>query len=91
MDNKKRTFLLAVPLLVLGTAVGLGWLRRRRELEDMPMTRIRGPQESPCPCRSCGCGCSGELTATLELQTQLLYDILGAVNALTAAQLSQHD
>lgn len=71
----------------------VGWLRRRRELEDMPMTRIRGPQESPCPCpcRSCGCGCSGELTATLELQTQLLYDILGAVNALTAAQLAQHD
>lgn len=30
MDNKKRTFLLAVPLLVLGTAVGLGWLLKHR-------------------------------------------------------------
>jgi len=69
----------------------VGWLCRRRELEDMPMTRVRGPQEVPCPCRSCGCGRDRELSAALELQTQLLYDILGAVNGLTAAQLSGRD
>lgn len=70
----------------------VGWLRRRRELEDMPMTRVRGPQESVRSCQRCcqGC-CPGELTTTLELQTQLLYDILGAVNGLTAAQLAEHD
>lgn len=67
----------------------VGWLCRRRELEDMPMTRVKGPKEVPCPCR--GCDWDRELNATLELQTQLLYDILGAVNALTAAQLTQRD
>lgn len=67
----------------------VGWLCRRRELEDMPMTRVRGPKEVPCPCR--GCCQSDELTATLELQTQLLYDILAAINGLTAAQLAEHD
>ena len=29
MNHKKQSFLLAVPLLALGAAVGLGWLRRR--------------------------------------------------------------
>lgn len=67
----------------------VGWLCRRRELEDMPMTRVRGSQESPCPCA--GCGRCGELSATLELQTQLLYDVLAAVNGLAAAQLTHHD
>lgn len=62
----------------------VGWLQRRRALEDAPMTRFRGPQEQPCPCR----GCDRDLAATLELQTQLLYDILGAVNGLAAAQLT---
>lgn len=65
------------------------WLCRRRELEDMPMARISPPQEtaSPCPCRDC----TGELAATLEDQTRLLYDILATVNALAAAQLTQRD
>ena len=67
------------------------WLRRRRELEDMPMARLKAPQEAagPCPCR--GCGCPGELAATLEDQTRLLYDILATVNALAATQLAQRD
>lgn len=30
MNHKKQSFLLAVPLLALGAAVSLGWLRRRR-------------------------------------------------------------
>ena len=31
MNHKKQSFLLAVPLLALGVAVVLGWLRRRRK------------------------------------------------------------
>ncbi len=31
MNHKKHNFLLAVPLLALSAAMGLGWLRRRRK------------------------------------------------------------
>lgn len=58
-------------------------LRRRRELEDMPMGRV-APQDETC---SQSCVCLGELTALTREQNQLLCDILGAVNALSAAQL----
>ncbi len=66
-------------------------------LEDMPMRRYRNPiptcerkpeQESnSCPCRE-------ELERVLDAlscQNQLLVDLLGAVNGLTAARLAQHD
>lgn len=31
MNHKKQNFLLAVPLLALSAAMGLGWLRHRRK------------------------------------------------------------
>lgn len=33
MNHKKQSFLLAVPLLALGAAVGLSWLWKRRHAE----------------------------------------------------------
>lgn len=71
-----------------GPCCQVAWLQRRRALEDMPTTHIdaRGGQQS----RSCECCCRwGELEARLECQNKLLCDILGALNALTAAQLAQ--
>lgn len=59
-------------------------LRRRRELEDMPMGRIDARGETS----SQSCICLGELTALTREQNRLLCDILGALNALTAAQLA---
>ena len=66
------------------------------ELEEMPMNRYASPNAVP---GTCGCGksrCREEeiaamLTQLVELtvcQNQLLTDLLGAVNALTAAMLS---
>lgn len=62
------------------------WLQRRQALEDMPTTHIaaRDAQES----ESCSSRWS-EVEALLEGQNRLLCDILGALNALTAAQLAQ--
>lgn len=59
-------------------------LRRRRELEDMPMGRIDARGETG----SKSCVCLGELTALTREQNRLLCDILGTMNALTAAQLA---
>ena len=62
-------------------------LRRRRELEDTPMSRVTAPREDASG-RSC-CLCrAGELAELLEEQNRLLCDILGAVTSLTAAQLA---
>lgn len=71
-----------------GPCCRLDWLQRRRSLEDMPTTHIdaRDAQASP----GCGGCCRwSELEARLECQNKLLCDILGALNALTAAQLAQ--
>lgn len=59
------------------------WLRRRRELEDMPMARVNVREETDA---QDGVSCS--LIQLMEAQNRLLCDILGAVNALTAAQLA---
>lgn len=59
-------------------------------VEDMPMCRYSNPIPI-CPCGGEGCGCrdqDGLLLAALERQNQLLTDLLGAVNCLTAALLS---
>ena len=66
-------------------------------LEDMPMRRYRNPiptcehkpahDPGPCPCRE-------ELEQILDAlacQNQLLVDLLGAVNGLTAARLARRD
>lgn len=73
-----------------GPCCRLDWLQRRRALEDMPTTHIdaRDTQEASVDCGSCCCRWS-ELEARLECQNKLLCDILGALNALTAAQLAQ--
>lgn len=71
-----------------GPCCRLDWLQRRRALEDMPTTHIdaRDTQTSA----GCGSCCRwGELEARLECQNKLLCDILGALNALAAAQLAQ--
>ncbi len=65
----------------------VAWLQRRRALEDMPTTHIdAGAGQSS---QSCGCCGWRELQGLLECQNKLLCDILGALNALTAAQLAQ--
>lgn len=68
-------------------------LARRMEGEDLPreegMKRYIHP--IPCPCPSYGPGYTVDLDGVLEAlarQNQLLLDILGAVNALSAAVLS---
>lgn len=66
-------------------------------LEDMPMRRYRNPiptceskpkpEHSPCVCREE----LEEILDALACQNQLLMDLLGAVNSLTAARLAQRD
>lgn len=60
---------------------------RRQELENTPMSR-QGVRVEASACQSCRACCPGELAALLEEQNRLLYDILGAVTSLTAAQLA---
>ncbi len=60
------------------------WLRRRRELEDMPTTRIGARDEED---RSQEAGLNA-LCSLLTEQNRLLCDILGATTSLTAAQLA---
>lgn len=62
----------------------VAWLRRRRELEDMPTAHIDARGDESCP-QTCAIGA---LTRLVEEQNRLLCDILGAVNALTATQLA---
>ncbi|WP_191399570.1 hypothetical protein [Flavonifractor sp. An306] len=68
-------------------------LERQEELEpsqeEMAMKRYIHP--IPCCCPPCPPGCETDLDGVLEAlarQNQLLLDILGAVNALSAAVLS---
>ncbi|MGM9605937.1 MAG: hypothetical protein ACI4ML_03985 [Aristaeellaceae bacterium] len=66
-------------------------------LEDMPMRRYRNPiptcesrpkpEHSPCVCREE----LEEILDALACQNQLMMDLLGAVNSLTAARLAQRD
>ena len=60
-----------------------------RDLPPEPMKRHSHPVPAPCPWYSPTWG--GELDGVLEAlarQNQLLLDLLGAVNGLTAAVLS---
>lgn len=66
---------------------GLAARLRRQELEDTPMSHW-GTRVDASACQGCGACRSGELAALLEEQNRLLYDILGAVTSLTAAQLA---
>lgn len=61
------------------------------DLEDVPMSRYCNPIPT-CRCEEehSGCNCAGELHSILgllECQNQLLVDLLGAINGLTAACL----
>lgn len=66
-------------------------------MEDMPMCRYSNPIptcEHKSGCGSCGgrSSCQEELKqilAALACQNQLLIDLLGAVNGLTAALLAE--
>lgn len=65
------------------------WVRRRRELAEMPTTHVNARAgESSDSSGRCPCCRDEVLVQLLEAQNQLLYDILGAVNGLTAAQLA---
>lgn len=59
------------------------WMRRRRELEDMPTRRISAQTSDDADCAALA-----QLTMLSQQQTQLLCELLGAVNGLTAAQLA---
>lgn len=67
-------------------------------MEDMPMCRYSHPIPTCEHKRGCGsrggrCACEEELEqilAALACQNQLLVDLLGAVNCLTAALLAEH-
>lgn len=65
-------------------------LQRRQALEDMPTARVDARDGQSAESGSCGCCCRwSEAEALLECQNKLLCDILGALNALAAAQLAQ--
>lgn len=64
----------------------VAWLRRRQSLENTPMNRVDARAGEGDGCQLCACG--GEVLALLDTQNRLLCDILGAVNALSAAQLA---
>lgn len=67
-------------------------------MEDMPMCRYSNPIPTCEHKRGCGsrgghCPCEEQLEqilAALACQNQLLVDLLGAVNCLTAALLAEH-
>ncbi len=63
-------------------------LRRRQELEDTPMIRRGSAVDADAAARSCAACQLGTLLTLMEEQNQLLYDILGAMTSLTAAQLA---
>lgn len=62
-------------------------------VEEMPMRRHTNPipiQAAPCFRRDAGCAAAlSQLQEELARQSQLLTDLLGAVNSLTAALLSE--
>ena len=65
------------------------------DLENMPMTRYANPlpncEEEEPACSDCECARELEVIITLlTCQNQLLVDLLGAVNSLTAACLNRH-
>ncbi len=63
-------------------------LRRRQELEDTPMIRRGTAVDQSAAAQSCAACQLGTLITLMEEQNQLLYDILGAMTSLTAAQLA---
>ncbi len=82
MAERKRTGESGSPL-----CCEVAWLKRRRELEDMPTAHVdarAGEASCPQPPQWYGCG---EIRELLAEQNRLLCDILGAVTGLTAAQL----
>ena len=62
-------------------------LRILQELEEMPMNRVT-PQEGDTSEEEAFTCWQKALLDALEDQNNLLYDIVGALNALTAAQLT---
>lgn len=62
-------------------------------MEDVPMTRYTNPLPTGCPNRSGPCRIRQEemdhILTALACQNQILTDLLGAVNGLTAAILYQ--
>ena len=66
----------------------VSWLRRRAELENMPMNRIDARTATESDSDDDACSDDDVLIRLLEVQNQFLCDILAAVNSLTAAQLA---
>lgn len=64
----------------------LARIQRIARLEDAPMRRYTQQTVGSCGRES---QCAGELATLLARQNELLCDILGAVNALTASRLAQ--
>lgn len=69
----------------------------REAMEDVPMNRYSNPipvcerkQSRPCGGRDPWGERSEQILAALACQNQLLVDLLGAVNCLTAAVLAGH-
>ena len=85
---------------VMAARADLGSQTTQTTLEPREEPMRRYPHPIPTACAACvtggcGCGCGGgnDLTPILEqlqCQSQLLVDILGAVNSLTAAVLCQN-
>ena len=59
-----------------------------QELEDTPMNIINVREELAEEDSTCPCTWQEELLDLLDTQNRLLYDILGAMTSLTAAQLA---
>lgn len=63
-------------------------LQIRQELEDAPMNQINVREALAAESDACPLW-QEELLSLLEDQNRLLYDILGAMTSLTAAQLAR--
>lgn len=63
-------------------------------VDDVPMCRYSNPIPTCEHSGGCGRGLRGEqleqIAAALNCQNQLLVDLLGAINCLTAALLVEH-
>lgn len=70
-------------------------LHSEKKMEDIPMNRYANPIPAFCPKQSEQCRIRQEemdhILTALACQNQILIDLLGAVNSLTAALLYRHN
>lgn len=63
-------------------------------MEDIPMNRYANPIPVCCPRKTGGCQAQQEgidhILTALAWQNQILIDLLGAINSLTAVLLCEH-